>query len=73
MIKISLVLFLGISGLALGGCSSNNDLSESELIEYQIWQSCIDSWIEENSSKYNSNESLIDDSIKACKTLTPGK
>ena len=61
-------MFLIISRL-----QSAQGLTEYDQLEMQVWQSCIDAFIEDNAGFYSTNEILIDRAVEACQKFTPEK
>lgn len=62
-----------LTALLMTGCSSTTPEFEYDLVEVQIWQSCIDVFIDENAGFYSTNEILFDRAVAACEKLTPRK
>jgi hypothetical protein len=63
---------LAISALLVTGCSFEPE-KEYDPMEMQVWQSCIDTFTDENAGFYSSNEILIDRAVEACQKFTPEK
>jgi hypothetical protein len=63
---------LSVAALLLTGCSFEPE-KEYDPVEMQVWQSCIDAFVDENAGFYSSNEILIDRAVEACQKLTPRK
>jgi hypothetical protein len=70
MSKLIFVIFLSL--IPMTACSSESEL-KYDPIEMQVWQSCIDAFLEENAGFYSSNEILMDRAIEACQKFTPRK
>jgi hypothetical protein len=63
---------VAMSVLLITGCSFEPE-KEYDPMELQIWQSCIDAFVDENAGFYSSNEILMDRAVEACQKYTPKK
>ena len=73
MTKIKKLQAVILTTLILTGCTPASQEPEYDQLEMQVWQSCIDAFIEDNAGFYSTNEILMDRAVEACQKFTPKK